>query len=153
MYAIYLKKYLERRISHSPNSQINAPLSYYIDHLSLAVRATLKLRRGLNASLPYGPPVSPWSAAVKERCCCCILYLAHEMFPKSAVLNLTPVEIREHLGSWWDQGVENVPRCQHFWHKRIQILGCLGTLALALWWCHRVEIPDVWEFWALQIQI
>lgn len=92
MYAIYLQKYLEGRISHSPNSQINAPVSYYIDHLSLVVRVTLKLRRESNVNLPYDPPVSPWSAAVKERCCCCVLYLPHEMLPKSAVLNLTPGE-------------------------------------------------------------
>lgn len=49
MYATYLKKYLEGRNSQSPNSQINELLSYYIDHISLAVRVTLKLRRGLNA--------------------------------------------------------------------------------------------------------
>lgn len=66
MYSIYLKKYLEGRISHSPNSQINAPLSCFIDHFSLAVRVTLKLRQGLNASLPYSPPVSPWSSAWSE---------------------------------------------------------------------------------------
>lgn len=49
MYATYLKKYLEGRISLSPNSQINALLSYYINYISLAMKVTLKLRRGLNA--------------------------------------------------------------------------------------------------------
>lgn len=41
----------------------------------------------------------------------------------------------EHLGSWWGWQVDKVPGCQDFWHKRMQILGCLGTSVLTLWCC------------------
>lgn len=75
MYATYLKKYLEGRNSQSPNSQINELLSYYIDHISLAVRVTLKLRRGLNAitlmALLSFREVLQWKNHTAAVCCTC----------------------------------------------------------------------------------